>query len=75
MCFDDHIVRNAGLSFQAVNVLREQLQKSSFIVQQLDEAVSNRRFEFSGIKFVCKCVEGQWVVPEVGYIEDGFRKW
>jgi hypothetical protein len=44
-------------------------------MKQLDEGVCDRRLVFAGVEFVRECVEGKWIVSEVGDVKDCFSIW
>jgi hypothetical protein len=71
MRFDNHVIRYAGFALQAVDVLREELQQQTLLVQKRDERVCNCRSVFPRVQLLRQGVERLGVIAEVGYVEDG----
>jgi hypothetical protein len=74
MCLNDLLPWCSSLSFQAIDILREQFQQQPFVVQQLDEGVCYGGTVFTGVKLVSEGVERERILAEVGDVEDSFSE-
>ena len=73
MRLHNHIPRDPCLALQTIDVLREQLQQQSFLVQQIDKRVRDGRPVLPRVQLLRQGIERQRVLPEVIDVEDGFR--
>lgn len=71
VCLYNLVARHARLALETINILREQLEQQSLLMQQVCKRVRNRRPELARIQFLRECVKRLGVVAEEGNVEDG----
>lgn len=64
MSLYDLVTRNSSCPLQTIDVLREQLQQESLVIQQTDERVSYGRPVFPRIQLMGKSVKGKRILAK-----------
>jgi hypothetical protein len=75
MCLHNSVSRHTSFTLQTVDVLGEEFEQSSLLVEQADERMRHGRSVFPRIEFVSEGIEWMGISAKIRDIKHGFGVW